>query len=254
MKIIQAPVPASKYATKCPYAMTPEFYVVHNTANDTNAANEIAYMTRREDKKVSFHYAVDDQEIVQAIPETRNAWHAGDGVSGSGNRKGIAIEICYSLSGGPKFIAAEKLAAKFIAHKLKECGWGLAQVKKHQDFATKYCPHRTLDMGWQRYLNMIGAELDALSEPKPEEKEAKKKMLEKAIVIHSFADFPAVEPLALRLGVPIYLRATAEAKQVASEIIVCGGGRGEIKADKVIDLSGASRFETYRKIEDYLKK
>ena len=68
-------------------------------------------------------------KIVQGIPENRNAWHAGDG-NGGGNRKGIGIEICYSKSGGPRFINAEKLAAKFIAYKLNERSWGIDKVKK----------------------------------------------------------------------------------------------------------------------------
>ena len=161
MKVIQNLVPASKYNIKCPYPMVAEFIVVHNTANDANARNEVAYMIRNNDK-VSFHYAVDDKEIVQGIPENRNAWHAGDGASGPGNRKGIGIEICYSKSGGQRFIEAEKLAAKFIAYKLKEKGWGIDRVKKHQDFSGKYCPHRTLDMGWQRFLDMVQSELNAL--------------------------------------------------------------------------------------------
>jgi N-acetylmuramoyl-L-alanine amidase CwlA len=158
MKVIQNLVPASKYSIKCPHPMTPEFIVVHNTANDASAANEVAYMIRN-DNKVSFHYAVDDKAIVQGIPENRNAWHAGDGASGPGNRKGIGIEICYSKSGGKRFEEAEKLAAKFIAYKLKEKGWGIDKVKKHQDFSNKYCPHRTLDMGWQRFLDMVQSEL-----------------------------------------------------------------------------------------------
>jgi N-acetylmuramoyl-L-alanine amidase CwlA len=161
MKVIQNLVPASKYNIKCPYPMTPEFIVVHNTANDANAANEVAYMIRN-DNKVSFHYAVDDKAIVQGIPEDRNAWHAGDGTNGRGNRKGLSIEICYSKSGGQRFIEAEKLTAKFIAYKLKEKGWGIDRVKKHQDFSGKYCPHRTLDMGWQRFLDMVKSELDKL--------------------------------------------------------------------------------------------
>jgi len=160
MKVIQNLVPTSKYNIKCPYPMTPEFIVVHNTANDASARNEVAYMIRNSNK-VSFHYAVDDKEIIQGIPENRNAWHAGDG-NGPGNRKGLSIEICYSKSGGQKFIAAEKLAVKFIAFKLKEKGWGIDKVKKHQDFSGKYCPHRTLDMGWQRFLNMVQAELNIL--------------------------------------------------------------------------------------------
>jgi len=161
MKIIQNFVPASKYNIKCPYPMVPEFIVVHNTANDASAANEVAYMIRN-DNQVSFHYAIDDKEIVQGIPENRNAWHAGDGGNGRGNRKGLSIEICYSKSGGQRFIEAEKLAAKFIAYKLQEKGWGIDKVKKHQDFSGKYCPHRTLDMGWQRFLDMVKSELDKL--------------------------------------------------------------------------------------------
>lgn len=161
MKVIQNLVPASKYNIKCPYPMTPEFIVVHNTANDASARNEIAYMISN-NNQVSFHYAVDDKEIVQGIPENRNAWHAGDGNNGSGNRKGLSIEICYSKSGGQRFIEAEKLAAKFIAYKLKEKGWSIDRVKKHQDFSGKYCPHRTLDMGWQRFLDIVQSELNAL--------------------------------------------------------------------------------------------
>lgn len=166
MEIIKNLVTPDKYNIKCPYNMTPEFIVVHNTANDASAKNEIAYMIRN-DNQVSFHYAIDDKEIIQGISEDRNAWHAGDGGSGKANRTGIAIEICYSKSGGDKFIAAEKLAAKFIAFKLKEKGWGIDKVKKHQDFSNKYCPHRTLDMGWERFLNMIKAEMNIEPEPAP---------------------------------------------------------------------------------------
>lgn len=161
MKITQNLIPPSKYDIKCPYPMTPEFIVVHNTANDASAANEIAYMLRN-DKSVSYHYAIDDKEIIQAIPENRNAWHAGDGSKGRGNRYGIAIEICYSKSGGERFIKAEQLAAKFIAAKLKEKGWGIERVTKHQDYANKYCPHRTLDMGWERFIDMIKKELASM--------------------------------------------------------------------------------------------
>lgn len=159
MNVIKNLVPVSKYSIKCPYPMDAEVIVVHNTANDASAKNEISYMIGN-NNKVSYHYAIDDKEIIQGIPENRNAWHAGDGGSGEGNRKGLSVEICYSKSGGQRFIEAENLAAKFIAFKLNEKGWGVNRVKKHQDFSKKYCPHRTLDMGWQRFLSMVEAELD----------------------------------------------------------------------------------------------
>ena len=141
--------------------MVAETIVVHNTANDATARNEVAYMIRN-NNSTSFHYAIDDKEIVQGIPDNRNAFHAGDGGNGKGNRNGLSIEICYSKSGGQRFIDAEKLSAKFIAFKLNEKGWGINKVTKHQDYSGKYCPHRTLDMGWQRFLKMVQTELDKL--------------------------------------------------------------------------------------------
>ena len=151
-------VASENYSVKCPHSMTAEFIVVHNTANDATAQNEVAYMIRNKNQ-VSFHYAVDDQEVVQGVPINRNTWHAGDG-NGEGNRKGISIEICYSKSGGTRFDQAEKNAAHFIATLLRERGWGIEKVKKHQDFRNKYCPHRTLDKGWNGFLQMIKSYLN----------------------------------------------------------------------------------------------
>ena len=158
MEIIKKLVPESKWGIKCPYEMTPTRIVVHNTANDATARNEIAYMTNN-DYETSFHYAVDDKEIVQGIEENRNGWHASDG-NGKGNREGIAIEICYSKSGGDRFIKAEQNAVDLIVYLLKKYNWGIDRVTKHQDYTNKYCPHRTLDMGWDRFLNMIKAKLE----------------------------------------------------------------------------------------------
>ena len=161
MNIVKKIVPESKYNIKCPYEMKPTRIVVHNTANDATARNEIAYMTNN-NYETSFHYAVDDKEIVQGIEENRNAWHASDG-NGKGNREGIAIEICYSKSGGDRFIKAEQNAVELIVDILKRYNWGIDKVTKHQDYTNKYCPHRTLDMGWDRFIKMIE---DKLNPPK----------------------------------------------------------------------------------------
>lgn len=160
--IVKMIVPSSRYYLKCPYEMTPTRIVVHNTANDASARNEITYMTNN-DYETSFHYAVDDKEIVQGIEENRNGWHASDG-NGKGNREGIAIEICYSLSGSERFIKAEKNAVDLIVDILNRYNWNIDKVTKHQDYTNKYCPHRTLDMGWDRFLNMIKEKLNETRE------------------------------------------------------------------------------------------
>lgn len=149
-------MPQNKYSIKCPYIMDPTRIVIHNTANDASAENEIKYM-QSNNNQVSFHYAVDDKQAVQGVDLWRNAWHAGDGVNGKGNREGIAIEICYSKSGGARFEKAEKNAAELAAQLLINFGWGIDKITKHQDYPTipKYCPHRTLDMGWDRFIKMV---------------------------------------------------------------------------------------------------
>ena len=168
VKVRQNLMPSSLYGWKSPYTMKPTRIVVHNTANDASADAEIKYMNKSEaegGRQTSFHYAVDDKEAVQGLPENRNGWHSGDG-NGKGNREGIAIEICYSKSGGSKFTKAEQNAVELIVDILNRYGWGIDKVTKHQDYANKYCPHRTLDMGWTRFIDMIKAKLSS-NQPAP---------------------------------------------------------------------------------------
>ena len=151
--------PENQIKIKCPYSMTPTRIVIHNTANDASANNEIAYM-HRNSYETSFHFAVDDTEAVQGIELNRNAWHASDGGNGKGNREGIAIEICYSKSGGPRWEKAKDNGAQLTAYLLHQYGWGIDKVTKHQDYTNKYCPHRLLDEGWQKFLNLVQKYLD----------------------------------------------------------------------------------------------
>ena len=154
MQITNVICPTSKYVIKCPYEMDPDGIAVHNTANDASAMSEVSYMIGN-NNKTSFHVAVDDERVVTGLPFNRNAYHAGAGKNGRGNRTQISIEICYSESGGERFEKAEDLCASYIAYLLRQYGWGIEKVTKHQDYSGKYCPHRTLDMGWERFLNKI---------------------------------------------------------------------------------------------------
>ncbi|MFD1203754.1 N-acetylmuramoyl-L-alanine amidase family protein, partial [Sporosarcina contaminans] len=160
--IINNYIDRSLYPLKSPYEMKPEYITIHNTYNDATALNEIAYMHRNK-TATSYHVAIDDKHAVQAIPFNRNAWHAGDG-QGPGNRKSIGIEICYSKSGGPKYAAAEANAIEYIAHVLKQYGWGIDRVKWHRDWSGKKCPHRIIDEGrLQEVKNRIAAKLAQLN-------------------------------------------------------------------------------------------
>lgn len=166
VEIRKVECPSDKVEIKCPYAMTPTRIVIHNTANDAPAENEIAYMLSNS-KETSFHFAVDDKKIIQGIDLNRNAWHAGDG-NGKGNREGIAIEICYSKSGGERWLKALENAAELTAKLLKDYGWGIDRVTKHADYTNKHCPHRILDeYGWDNFLNLVKSKMSAGTTPAP---------------------------------------------------------------------------------------
>lgn len=165
VKIVQDLVSESRYPVQCPYHMTPEYITIHNTANDASALNEIAYMKRNNYN--SYHFAVDDVEARQGLPLDRNNFSCGDGANGTGNRKSIAIEICYSKSGGARYVQAEENCVQLVAYLLKKYGLGVDRVKKHQDWSGKYCPHRILaENRWETFKNRIRVALNG-GEPSP---------------------------------------------------------------------------------------
>ena len=155
-------VASSKYSIKCPHSMTPKYITIHNTSNSAPAQNEISYM-KNNNNATSYHVCVDEKYVIQAIPFNRNAWHCGDGANGTGNRYSIGIEIARSTGDINLFKQAEQNCAMYVAQLLKNYGWGIDRVKRHKDWSGKQCPHRTMELGWTRFLNMIQKELDKLN-------------------------------------------------------------------------------------------
>lgn len=152
MNIVKNLIPKGKYIKKCPYSMSPLGITIHNTANSASAENEIAYMTNN-NSETSYHFAVDEKEAIQALPLDRNGWHAGDGATGTGNRRTIAIEICRSTSDDPELFAqAEENTAQLCAQLCKQHGWTTKDIYTHQHWSGKNCPHKTLELGWERFL------------------------------------------------------------------------------------------------------
>ena len=165
LKIDRLLLPDNLISLKATNPMQPQFIVIHNTANDASAMSEISWMMKNP-KSTSYHYAVDESRAVQGVPLNRNAWHAGDGTNGVGNRRGISVEICRSTSNDKElFLKAENNAAELVAMLLIQFNWGIEKVKKHQDFSGKYCPHRTLDLGWERFLKKVEIKLKELQQP-----------------------------------------------------------------------------------------
>ncbi|MBR9698628.1 N-acetylmuramoyl-L-alanine amidase [Bacillus cereus] len=154
MEIRKKLVDPSKYGTKCPYTMKPKYITVHNTYNDAPAENEVSYMISN-NNEVSFHIAVDDKKAIQGIPLERNAWACGDG-NGSGNRESISVEICYSKSGGDRYYKAEDNAVDVVRQLMSMYNIPIENVRTHQSWSGKYCPHRMLAEGrWGAFIQKV---------------------------------------------------------------------------------------------------
>lgn len=133
-----------------------QYIVVHNTGNPTSTArNERDYLTNPTNtSSTSFHIAVDENEIIEAIPLEEIAFHAGDS---EGNRKGIGIELCESGD----FEKTKANAAKLIAYLMKHYNIPLSNVKTHHDFSGKQCPRKMLG-NWDEFLESVQKAYEAL--------------------------------------------------------------------------------------------
>jgi N-acetylmuramoyl-L-alanine amidase len=224
--------------------MRPQSITVHSTGNtESSAQGERGWLENPTNKRVaSWHYVVDENRIIEAIPPTEVAWHAGDGANGPGNRSSISIEMCES--GNREIVLAN--TRELIKHLMEK--HNIRKVVRHYDWTRKNCP---------RILNRNGVWTEwnqFLADVYKAEIKEEKKMLEKAIVIGGFPDMAFAEVLAARLKAPIYTRSALPAGKIAKEVYVAGGSTQGIQADKVISLTGKDRFAVARAVEEYLKK
>lgn len=149
------------------------FVTIHNTANSAPAINERNYLNNRKDKvSISFHYAVDEKEIIQIMPHDQHAWHAGDGRR-DGNMKSIGVEICRSLCRNDKdylYRKAEENGVRLAAWLLWKLNLTVDDLRMHQDWSGKKCPHRIIEeKRWQEFKNRTAKSLENLkaSEKRP---------------------------------------------------------------------------------------
>ena len=174
------------YRSKCCYTMkNPKGIGIHNFGSSSgsptaqNSADGQNKEDMNPDNLKSWHFQVDDKEIIQSLPMNRNSFSFGDGAKGEGNRNYISIEIMKDMPTDDKEAAdkAQDNGALATAIIYYNKGWDIKDLKKHQDFkmtdgSYKYCPHRILDNGWDKFMEQVQAHYDRIVEmEKPEEPE-----------------------------------------------------------------------------------
>jgi N-acetylmuramoyl-L-alanine amidase len=160
LKIIEDFIPVGSANRPGLQLSGPKWITIHDTANTRAGAGALAHAAYLKGKQavdlpVSWHFTVDDRQIVQHLPLSEMGWHAGDGRNGSGNQSSIGIEICENEDGNRKI--AEENAALLVANLLQKLVLDIKQVVQHNKWSGKNCPRvlRSKPDGWKQFLAAV---------------------------------------------------------------------------------------------------
>jgi len=137
------------------------FITIHETGNTAKGANARAHANflKNPNTAVSYHYTVDDAEIVQHLPETEDAFHAGDG-AGKGNRQSIGIEICVNSDGD--FAKAVDRTIQLVADICTRRNIPVENIRQHFHWSGKNCPTNIRagkPFAWSVFLEKVAQSL-----------------------------------------------------------------------------------------------
>ena len=171
MNIIQDFIPAGR--RNRPGRANPMLFItMHETGNTNRGANARAHGSylRGNDAAnlpVSWHYTVDDREIVQHLPENEDAFHAGDG-AGNGNRQSIGIEMAVNSDGN--FQTTIDRTVALVADVCIRRNILIANVRQHFDWNRKNCPQNIRagrPITWAVFLEKVTAAMEVQTAPSP---------------------------------------------------------------------------------------
>jgi len=133
----------------------PTAITIHSTANPNATAADHAKYLKGPDaqaRPVSWHYTVDDVQVIQHLPEDEEGYHAG---TREGNRSSIGIEICEFEDPTRQAKAIER-AQHLVASILKRRGWGIDRLRQHRDWTGKNCPRILQGPTWRGFMQAVG--------------------------------------------------------------------------------------------------
>lgn len=136
--------------------MTPIYITIHETANPKPGANAemhgqwLLNLAAAGETEPSWHFTVDDHQIVQHLPINRAGYHAGDGADGTGNLQSLGIELCINSNGD---VQKTRDNAAWLVRKLRgETGIPVNGVVQHSHWSGKDCPRLLRRSGWDAFV------------------------------------------------------------------------------------------------------
>ena len=160
-------IPLTRRAQRPQLVICPQYITIHSTGNPTSTAqNEADYVCYNSNRYASFHFVVDDSEIIQVMPCKELAYHSG---TTRGNKYSISIEICKS---GDRLKAINNTIALTL-RLMKEYNIPISRVLRHYDWNNKNCPRILIDenyikkgINWDKFLEMLKGERERMNTEK----------------------------------------------------------------------------------------
>src|SRR5699024_1006731 len=199
-----------------------KYITIHETANRGRGANANSHARLQagtNSRQASWHYQVDDKEIVQSFDDNVRCWHAG----AKANNESIAIEICVNSDGD--YNKALDNAAALVAHLRKKHDIPWNRVVSHNFWTGKNCPAIMLSRSgqWDKFI--------AATDPKGATK----------VSTTTSTPKPAAKPAS---------SSSKSISQMASEVIAGKHGSGHTNRQRSLGVNNA----TYQKVRNLVNQ
>jgi N-acetyl-anhydromuramyl-L-alanine amidase AmpD len=105
--------------------------IVHSTATPGVMAKPFRDRWNNSSVAKAVHAFLDDKEVIECLPETREAWHVG---TSTGNKYYFGFEICEDRDHSEEyFLKAYKNAVEYTAVMVKRLGLSVSDVFSHKE-------------------------------------------------------------------------------------------------------------------------
>ena len=218
--------------------------VCHWTANENEGADDVAHRRYFGGNAISAHsyasahYFVDQDSIIQIVPDDELAYHVGAmsyhtrALGSYPNEWTIGVETCVNVKGAG-FKKALDQSAQLCAKLLKDHGLTVSSLYRHYDVTGKDCPRyfvnntsaKAYGLGdsaskaWQDFKALVASYMEPKKEVKPVKKPAAKKqkfvevIYKTPIAVRDKADFDAPTVETIKKGEVFTVAATVKSKQ-----------------------------------------
>lgn len=152
------------------------YLTVHQTGNvkpgaDAKGHADLQYFGNV--REASWHLSVDDHSAWRSYLDSRQCWHAGDGV-GKGNTQSLGMELCINSDGD--YVQTIENGADVARQKMLEHNIPITRVFQHNHWSSygKDCPDQIRGnkdgIDWSDFLGMILDSAATLSSTRPKSK------------------------------------------------------------------------------------